>query len=73
MAERMARGMLNTIENRYRVDDNNPGNFNNNQNNDAPYVPSSTPNLGARPLESLASQSESILGSTGSNSDDPYA
>ena len=41
-------------------------NGNNNQNNEGPI-------LGARPLESLASQSEPILGSTAaSNTDDPY-
>ena len=81
MAERVAKGMLDQIENRYRVDDHNGGPHRGNpgpNRNDpnlggVPFVPNEEPILGARPLESLASQSESILGSTGSNTDDPYA
>lgn len=76
MAERFARGMLDQIDERgmFRSpnggnrDNNDRPNFNgnNNQNNEGP-------GLGARPLESLASQSEPILGSTAaSNTEDPY-
>ena len=38
-----------------------------------PFVPNDEPAIGARPLESLASQSQPILGNGGLGNDDPYA
>lgn len=79
LAERFARGVLHEIEQHSIIDFNLPppngrGNRRPNRRaaNGGPYVPREDPTAGARPLESLASQSENILGSTASTADDPY-
>ena len=59
MAEKFANAMLDQIEHRYRADHNDGGRGDHPNNFELSEQP-------ARPLESLASQSQPILGSTGS-------